>query len=139
MARQSKYTQETVTKLVNSLSVGMIDADACIIGGVAESTFYGWQATKPEFLDRTTRARREGWQTALAMLKRGALDGDVRAIEAFLDRTHSSYRKAADLTVTHGGAVTHRHRHRGLSALSDAELDQLEVLAIKIEAGEVAS
>ena len=132
MPARSKYTPETVTKIVNALSVGMIDGDACVIGGISEATFYAWQQTKPEFLDRTTRARREGWQTALAMLKRGALDGDVRAIEAFLDRTHSPYRKAADVTVTHGGEVT--HASRDLSVLTRDELVALTALSAKLRA-----
>jgi len=135
MARQSKFTPETVTKLVNALSVGMIDGDACLVAGISEGTFYRWQATKSEFRDRTTRARREAWQVALAMLKKGALDGDIRAIEAFLDRTHSPYRKAADLTVTHGGEVT--HAHHDLSVLTNDELRSLTTLSRKVRAGEV--
>lgn len=42
------------------------------------------------------------------------------------------------LNVKHSGNVTHTHRRRDLSALSDEELDQLTELAAKIESGAVA-
>lgn len=131
MARRSKYTPETIKSLTDSISVGMTDGDACIIAGISQETFYLWQRTKPEFLHQTTRARSEGWRTALAMLKRGALNGDVRAIEAYLDRTHSPYRKTTDVNVT----VQIRKRAEEMAAQLGITADELIAEAEAVAAG----
>jgi hypothetical protein len=79
---------------------GMKDADACAVAGIAESTFYNWQNTKPEFLDRTTRARPKGWLRALRGIRKAGEDGDWRADAEYLDRTHSPYRKTQETMIT---------------------------------------
>lgn len=99
MARRSKYTDEVTKPLLDAISSGMTDGDACAVVGIAESTFYHWQNTKPDFLDRVTRARPSGWLSALNVIKQEAHSGDWRAAAEFLDRTHSPYRKSQDVNV----------------------------------------
>jgi hypothetical protein len=137
MARRSKYTPQLVNELIQAIELGMTDGDACLVAGLSESQFYHWLKTKPEFADRVTCARAKGWLSDLAIIKRAAVqDRDWRAAAEHLDRTRSPYRKSQDLTVTHGGSIT--HDHRDLSMLDDRELDQLAALAAKIERGEVS-
>ena len=100
--RKSKYTPETVQKIVNALSVGMTDRDAAHIGGISHETFYRWRETKSDFYDRTTRAREEGWQASLAVIRRSALEGDWRAAAEHLDRTRSPYRKSQETVLSNG-------------------------------------
>jgi len=136
MARRSKYVPDVIEPLVQALELGMTDADSCLVAGVSEKTFYEWQHTKSGFRARVTRARSQGWLSDLAIIKRAAVqDRDWRAAAEHLDRTRSPYRKSQDLQVTHGGVIG----HRDLSALTDAELGQLTVLAEKVAAGEVVS
>lgn len=101
MAAKGKYTPQTVDKIVTALSVGMTDLDACIVGGITQETFYTWKRNKPEFSERVTRAREEGWQGALAVIKHAAIkDRDWRAAGEFLDRTKSAYRKSQETQIT---------------------------------------
>lgn len=72
------------------------------------------------------------------MVEEYAVDtGLVASIQATLKRGAEELGQI-ETKVTVKGTVRHDHRHRGLSALSDAELDQLEILADKIDAGTVA-
>ena len=99
--RKSKYTPETVTKIVNALNAGMTDADACSVAGISQDTFYHWRNTKSEFSERTTRAREEGWLSDLAVIRRAAIeDRDWRAAAEHLDRSRSPYRRSQETIVS---------------------------------------
>lgn len=101
--RRTKYTPQTVEKIITALSVGMTDKDASIVAGIDEATFYRWRNEKSEFSERTTRAREEGWQGALAVIKHAAIkDRDWRAAGEFLDRTKSAYRKSNETVLSNG-------------------------------------
>jgi len=103
--RKTKYTPQVIDKLVTALSVGMTDQDACVVAGITTETFYSWRRNKADFSDRTTRAREEGWQAALAVIKHSAIkDRDWRAAGEFLDRTKSAYRKSQEMQVTGPGS-----------------------------------
>ena len=97
--RKSKYTPELVDKLIQAISLGATDGDACAYAGISEQTFYHWQNQKPEFKDRVTRARPAGWIADLQVIAKAARDGDWRAAEAHLDRTRSPYKKTHDVNL----------------------------------------
>lgn len=99
--RNTKYTPQTVEKLITALSVGMTDQDACIVAGISDETLRLWRRKHLDFLERSTRAREEGWQGALAVIKHAAIkDRDWRAAGEFLDRTKSAYRKSQETQIT---------------------------------------
>lgn len=100
MARKPKYCEELVKVLVHAIENGMTDADACAVAGISESTLYGWQKTKPEFLDRVTCARPKGWLTDLQIIREAAKNGDWRAAADHLDRTRSPYRRSQETVLT---------------------------------------
>jgi hypothetical protein len=89
-----------IEAVANAIECGMTDADACAVAGISESTFYSWQQTKPEFLDRTTRARPKGWLHDLDVIKQAAREGDWRAAAEHLDRTRSPYRKSQETVLS---------------------------------------
>ena len=97
MGRRSKYTDETVKKLIQAISLGATDGDACAYAGIDEATFYRWQSSKSDFRDRITRARPAGWIADLQVIAKAAQGGDWRAAAEHLDRTRSPYRKSLDL------------------------------------------
>jgi hypothetical protein len=104
MGRRSKYTPETVQKIVNALSVGAYQKDACAAAGISEDTFENWQKKYADFSDRVSRAKAEGWIGDLAVIRRAALEGDWRAAGDHLDRTGSPYRKTQETVLSNGQA-----------------------------------
>ena len=104
--RKSKYTPELVKIIIDALSVGATDGDACLSAGIDESTFYDWMNKKPEFSDRVTRARSNGWIADLAVIKRAGINGDWRAAGEHLDRTRSPYRKSQETILSNGAQDT---------------------------------
>jgi len=129
--RKSKYTPELVDKLIQAISLGAIDADACAYAGISHTTFYLWQNTKPEFAERVTRARPAGHIADLQVIAKAARDGDWRAAAEHLDRTRSPYRKSTDVNLS--GTVT--HNHRDLSIFTNDEIDSLAAVAERVKAG----
>src|SRR6478752_5941201 len=119
--RKSKYTPELVDKLVQAISLGATDGDACAYAGIDGSTFYMWQNKYVEFLERITRARAAGHVADLQVIAKAARDGDWRAAAEHLDRTRSQYRKTTDVNLS--GSVT--HNHRDLSIFTNEEIDSL--------------
>jgi len=130
--RKSLYTPERVEKIINALSVGAYQKDACAAAGITDDTFANWQKRYSEFSERVTRAKSEGWIGDLAVIRRAALQGDWRAAGEHLDRTGSPYRKASDVThtVTHKGTVN----HRDLSKFTDDEIDGMTAMAERLAA-----
>lgn len=95
MAAPSKFTEETVDTLIRAIRAGLPFARACEVAGIAESTFYQWQAgdfprgadkdLKAEFSEALTRAR---GQSALSLVERiqSATLTDWRAAAWLLER-----------------------------------------------------
>jgi len=135
--RKSLYTPDRIEKIINALSVGAYQKDACAAAGITDDTFANWQKRYSEFSERVTRAKSEGWIGDLAVIRRAALQGDWRAAGEHLDRTGSPYRKASDVahTVTHRGTIA----HRDMTAFSDEQIDALAAIAEQIKAGAMPS
>lgn len=131
--RKSKYTPEVVDKLIQAISLGATDGDACAYAGISQQTFYLWQTQKEkiEFLDRVTRARAAGHVADLQVIAKAAHNGDWRAAAEHLDRTRSQYRKTTDVNLS--GTIT--HNHRDLSIFTDEEIDSLAAVAERVKAG----
>jgi hypothetical protein len=123
--RKTKYTPETVTKIVNALSVGAYQKDACAVAGISDDTFANWCKRYSDFSDRVSRARAEGWIADLAVIRRAAIDGDWRAAGDHLDRTGAPYRKAADTQIN----LTIDVRRIAERVASEYGLDPADVIA----------
>jgi len=131
MARPSLYSPDRVEKIVNALSVGAYEKEACRVAGISEDTFERWQKRYADFADRVSRATAEGWIGDLAVIRRAALQGDWRAAGEHLDRTGSPYRKSSDgtLTVTHSGTIGHKN----MDVFTDGELASLAAVARRVK------
>lgn len=88
--RPTKLTDETVTKLINHIRMGLPIFQACQLAGISQSTYYNWknraesgEAEYVEFLESIKRAeveaqvkliqdvqRDESWQSSAWMLER---------------------------------------------------------------------
>ena len=101
MAGRKSKIHDAGPVVVQAIETGMTDRDACAVAGIDESTFYRWIERNSEFRDTVTRARPRGWLSALAIIKREAVQNrDWRAAGDFLDRTRSPYRKTAETVLS---------------------------------------
>ncbi len=80
-----KYSKETTEKICANLEAGYTQANAAILAGISEETFYKWKNEKPEFseslkkalaafeqenLDIIKAARAKTWMAAAWILER---------------------------------------------------------------------
>jgi hypothetical protein len=105
MARRSKYTPDVADRIIAALESGATDEHASAIAGISPATFYSWQKTKPEFLERCQRAKPTGWIEDLNLIREAARAGDWRAAAEHLDRSASPYRKSIEITGKDGGPI----------------------------------
>lgn len=107
MARRSKYTPETVERILQAVRVGSTDEHAAEYGGVDGSTFYRWLNSKSEFCDAVTRAKAEARTQSLARIRKAGADGDWRADAWFLERRYpQDYgRNVTEVTGANGGPL----------------------------------
>lgn len=54
--RKTKYTPETVAKIIQAIELGATYEIAAGYAGVSPPTFYEWKKTKPEFLNAINEA-----------------------------------------------------------------------------------
>ena len=52
MARPTKQTPEIITKLEQAFSLDCTVAEACFQAGIAESTYFDWSKSDPQFSER---------------------------------------------------------------------------------------
>lgn len=88
MARKTKYTPETVTKLIKALTIGATHELACGFAGVAPSTFYEWMQAKPEFAEQVKAAEGAGAVGWLLKIEAAANDGNWQAAAWKLERRY---------------------------------------------------
>jgi len=129
--RKSLYTPDRVEKIINALSVGAYQKEACAAAGITDDTLANWCKRYSDFSERVSRAKADGWIGDLAVIRRAALQGDWRAAGEHLDRTGSPYRKSTDgtLTVNHSGTIA----HKTMDAFTDDELASLAAVARRVK------
>jgi len=123
VGRRTKYTPETVERILQAVRVGSTDEHAAEYGGVDGSTFYRWLNSKSEFCDAVTRAKAEARTQSLARIRKAGADGDWRADAWFLERRYpQDYgRNVTEVTGANGGPI----KHMDVTKLSDDELRTL--------------
>jgi hypothetical protein len=98
--RPTKYTPETVERLLATLADGLTQKQACLACGIGESTLYGWKKERPKLVTQMTEAREQARQKALAKIKAAGESGDWRASAEFLKLSFPEYRQGNNINVS---------------------------------------
>jgi len=88
MARNSKYTDELVTKLCQAIELGATYELACNYAGITFETFRQWREKKPEFAARVHEAEGKATVKWLAKIEQAATDGAWQAAAWKLERRY---------------------------------------------------
>jgi transposase len=88
MARPTKYTPEVVGKVTQAIKLGATYELAAAYAGIAESTFYDWQARKPEFSEAVKSAEGTAAVGWLARIEQAASAGNWTAAAWKLERRY---------------------------------------------------
>jgi len=88
MARKSKYTPETVTKITQAISMGATYELSCAYAGISYDTFNEWRKEKSEFSDAVKEAEGRAVVGWLAKIEKAANDGSWQAAAWKLERRY---------------------------------------------------
>lgn len=136
MGRRSKYTPETVAKIVEAIKLGATYELAAGYAGISVDTVARWQAQYADFADKLREA--EGRSAVMWLAKiEAAANIDWKAAAWKLERRHPQAfgKSVQDINVTHSGTIN----HRDASAFTDAEIESLAAIAERRKAGELVS
>lgn len=93
MARPTDCTDDVTIEIAGALELGLSIADACALGGIAESTYHDWvdrgkagESPFAEFSELTREARANGRRYHARIIRQAAPD-DWRAASFFLERS----------------------------------------------------
>lgn len=111
MARKSKYTPETVAKILEAIKMGATYDLAAGYAGVHYDTFNEWRKGKSEFSEQLKNAEGIAAMIWLAKIERAASDGEWQAAAWKLERRYPhSYGKtvqAQEHSGPDGGPIQH--------------------------------
>lgn len=88
MSRPTKYTDETLDKLLKSIAVGAPYTHACNYAGISFETFNEWRKDKPEFSELVKEAEGKAVTGWLAKIEKAASDGNWQAAAWKLERRY---------------------------------------------------
>ena len=88
MARKSKYTPETVAKIIEAIKMGATYELAAGYAGIHYDTFNEWMKHKAEFSEQVKSAEGVGAMIWLAKIERAASDGNWQAAAWKLERRY---------------------------------------------------
>jgi hypothetical protein len=105
--RRSKYTPETVERILTAIRVGSTYEHAAQYGGIDGATFYRWQERYSEFREAITRVEADARMKWLLVIEKAASDGDWRAADRkLIMRYPQEYgRQALEVTGQGGGPL----------------------------------
>lgn len=128
MGRRSKYTPETVAKIIQAIDLGATYELAAGYAGISTDTMTRWQDQRADFAEQLREAEGRASVKWLAKIEQAA-NIDWKAAAWKLERRHPNlYGKSVqDLTVKHGGTIT--HAHRDMTAFTDDEIASLAAVA----------
>jgi transposase len=104
--RPTKYTPETVKKIVDAIRVGATFRLACDYAGITEETFSQWRKKYSEFSDAIKEAEGAGAVGWLAKIEKAANDGSWQAAAWKLERRYPKEYGRQVVETEHSGAVT---------------------------------
>lgn len=107
MARPTKYTPETVKKILEAVKLGVAFVDAANYGGITYETFNEWRKAYPEFSDAVESASGQAVTACMAKIQKAATEGSWQASAWILERRHPDRygRTRVELTGAEGGPV----------------------------------
>src|SRR5262249_34325399 len=124
--RPTKYTPETVERLLAALADGLTQKQACLACGIGESTLYGWKKEHAELVTQMDEAREQARQKALAKIKAAGESGDWRASAKFLELSFPEYRQGNSINVN---ATANAQQAQGVVVTEEKRRELQEKLA----------
>ena len=124
----TKLNEETINELATCISEGMTNKDACIVAGVAESTFYGWLNQPSNEMEKSLaqqidRARVVRKMKLLQTIFNAAENGVWQAAAWYLERAYPEEFGKPD-----------RYHDQGITAAVDAVKELTASIKAKAEA-----
>ena len=110
-----KYNEGIVQEIIKNINAGATNKDAAIMSGIAESTFYEWIESKPEFSEsiKKAQAQRKAYIVAKILLHG---EQQWQALAWYLERVYPSEFARKD-RIEHSGRIdsnTQQHLPEGL-------------------------
>jgi hypothetical protein len=109
--RPSKYTDETVARVVEGIKLGLTYELAASYAGISWDTFDRWRKGKADFALRISEAEGKGAALNMARINKEAQEGEWRAAAWIMEHRHG-YASSADLTLK--GDFTHTVNLKGV-------------------------
>jgi transposase-like protein len=105
--RPTKYTPETVKRIIEAIKLGVAYVDAANYGGVSFETFNEWRKQYPEFSEAVESASGQAVTACMAKIQKAATEGSWQASAWILERRHPDRygRTRVELTGAEGGPV----------------------------------
>lgn len=105
--RPTKYTPETVKKILEAIKLGVAYVDAANYAGVGLATFNEWRDRYPEFAEAVEAAAGAAVTACMAKIQKAATEGSWQASAWILERRHPDRygRTRVELTGAEGGPV----------------------------------
>lgn len=88
---KSKYTPETVDKILNAIAVGAPYVHACGYAGISQDTFERWRAQHTEFAEAIKKAEGKAVVGWLAKIEKAASEGNWQAVAWKLERRYHEH------------------------------------------------
>jgi hypothetical protein len=105
--RRTKYTPETVDRILQAIRLGATYQLACDYAGIGVTTFHEWINAKPEFAQQVKEAEGKGALGWLAKIEQAATDGNWQAAAWKLERRYPREygRSVMELTGANNGPI----------------------------------
>lgn len=105
--RKTKYTPETVAKIVQAIKTGATYQLACQYAGISHETFAQWMKHKPEFSEAVKESEGAGAIELLARIRKEAAEGTWQAAAWILERRYPEMygRQRQEVTGADGGDI----------------------------------
>jgi transposase-like protein len=105
--RPTKYTPETVKRIIEAIKLGVAYVDAANYAGVGLATFNEWRDRYPEFAEAVESASGQAVTACMAKIQKAATEGSWQASAWILERRHPDRygRTRVELTGAEGGPV----------------------------------
>ena len=106
--RPTKYTPETVGKILDHLRSGGTRRGACGAAGIGVETLSRWEDDYGDFSDSIKRAQNEGLSSDLSRLDVFVKAGNLTALLYRMNVVHGLAKKTV---VEQTGTIKHEHKH----------------------------
>lgn len=86
--RPTKYTPETVKRIIEAIKLGLAYVDAANYGGISFETFNEWRKAFPEFSEAIEQASGQAVMACMARIQKSANEGKWQASAWILERRY---------------------------------------------------